>query len=35
MKRGDLRAKIIKLIRQGGMTAGDIADKLGTSVIFV
>lgn len=35
MKRGDARAKIIKLIRQGGMTAGDIADKLGTSVSYV
>jgi hypothetical protein len=35
MKRGDARAKIIKMIRQGGMTAGDIADKLGTSVSYV
>jgi len=34
MKRGDAKAKIIKLIRQG-MKAGDIADKLGTSVSYV
>jgi hypothetical protein len=34
MKRGDVKAKIIKLIRQG-MKAGGIADKLGTSVSYV
>jgi predicted transcriptional regulator len=35
MKRGAAKAKIIKLIRQGGMSAGDIADKLGTSVSYI
>jgi hypothetical protein len=34
MKRGAAKAKIITMIRQG-MKAGDIADKLGTSVSYI
>ena len=34
MKRGDVKAKIIKMIGQG-MKAGDIADKVGSSTAYV
>jgi hypothetical protein len=33
--KSNMKAKIIKLIRQGGMTAGDIAEKVGTSASYV
>jgi hypothetical protein len=34
MKRGNTKAKIIKLIRQG-MKAGEISDKVGSSISYV